>query len=76
MSQLHDVMGNGRCCCNCEYQHPVVAHPDNKTEFAKGSVTKTIGWGCKPADMDFTAITFFETEHGLCELHDFKKQEG
>lgn len=64
----------GRCCCNCEYQQPVVAHPWNKNTFAAGPVSKVIGWGCHGPDM-FPAVTLFEKEHGMCEMHKFRTPE-
>lgn len=61
----------GRCCCNCVYQRPIVAHPWNSNEFAKGPMTKVIGFGCCPPDLA-PEIAFFDHVHGMCELHSRK----
>jgi len=61
----------GRCCCNCKFQRAVSAHPWNRNEAFKGSVTKLIGWGCTVPDMD--SIILFEQEHSMCEMHIFKQ---
>lgn len=57
----------GRCCCNCRYQRPISAHPWNKNELTKGSITRIIGYGCTVPEMP--NITFFEHEHSMCEMH-------
>ena len=62
----------GRCCCNCKYQRPITAHPWNRLPFTKGPITKNIGWGCTVPDMP--GVTFFEVEHSMCELHDWKNE--
>lgn len=54
------------CCCNCQNQQPINAHPWNKDPFVKGSVTEIIGWGCTCSDFS-PNITFLESKHGLCE---------
>lgn len=61
----------GRCCCNCEYQLPIVAHPWNKDPYVKGKVTEIIGWGCHAPDL-MPYVTFFDREHSMCECHVFK----
>lgn len=65
-------LGNkrGKCCCNCRYQKPIVAHPWNKAELIKGSISKVIGYGCNAPEME--ATVFFDREHGMCEMHDYK----
>jgi hypothetical protein len=60
----------GRCCCNCRYQRPIVGHPWNKNELTKGSITRTIGYGCNAPELESTV--FFDFEHSMCEMHDFK----
>ena len=60
----------GRCCCSCRFQKPIVGHPWNKNELTKGPITRTIGYGCNAPEMDRTV--FFEFEHGMCEMHEFK----
>ena len=60
----------GRCCCNCQYQRPIVGHPWNKQPLTKGSITRTIGYGCNSPEIP--ATVFFDTDHGMCEMHEFK----
>ena len=60
----------GRCCCNCKWQRPISGHPWNINGAVKSKVSTTIGWGCTVPDM--TNITFFEKEHSMCEMHEFK----
>ena len=60
----------GRCCCNCKSQRPVVSHPWNKVPPMKGSITQTFGWGCLAPDMG--AVVFYDFEHSMCEMHEFK----
>lgn len=60
----------GRCCCNCRYQKPIVGHPWNTHELTKGSITRTIGYGCNAPELG--SIVFFEFEHSMCEMHEFK----
>lgn len=57
---------NGDCCCNCNYQRPITAHPWNKSSLAYGRITQIIGFGCASPEF-FPDITFFESEHGMCE---------
>jgi hypothetical protein len=61
---------SGACCCNCRYQYNIVAHPWNKREYTRGSIAKTIGWGCKPPEME--DIVMFDFKHSMCEMHQFK----
>jgi len=66
---LNDINGfssGGRCCCSCEYQRPITAHPWNKDPFTKGSVRTVIGYGCACPEF-FPNITFSDREHSLCE---------
>lgn len=58
---------NGDCCCNCKYQRAIVGHPWNKNPLTKNSISTKIGYGCTVPDMP--AIVFFETGHGMCEMH-------
>lgn len=60
----------GRCCCNCRYQKPIVGHPWNKNTLTKGSITHIIGYGCNAPEME--ATIFFDTNHGMCEMQEFK----
>ncbi|HET8688541.1 MAG TPA: hypothetical protein VFM18_18160 [Methanosarcina sp.] len=61
-----DGNSGGSCCCNCNWQRPVTAHPWNKG-MARGSILEIIGYGCTCPPF-FPEITFFEKEHGMCEL--------
>lgn len=67
---------SGSCCCNCRYQRPISGHPWNKRmgHPLQGSVADIIGWGCTVPDMP--AITFFEFEHGMCEMHMKKMKQA
>ena len=75
---LHEFPGLGRCCCNCDYQLAARAHPWN-TGFAKGRITEIIGWLCVVPDVDdpdeqgTRSAIFFESPHGLCEMHTYRK---
>lgn len=62
----------GRCCCNCKYQRPIAGHPWNLNSAYKSRVVDVIGWGCTVPDMG--SIIFFEKEHGMCEMHEFKDE--
>lgn len=64
----------GACCCNCEYQRPIVQHPWNKNEWAKGPCTQTIGYGCSAPEL-FPTITFMDNKHGMCECHQERDYE-
>lgn len=60
----------GTCCCNCRYQKPIVGHPWNKNALTKGSITSIIGYGCNAPELP--ATVFYEFEHSMCEMHEFK----
>lgn len=60
----------GRCCCSCRYQKPIVGHPWNKNQLTKGKITSIIGYGCNAPEMP--ATIFYEFEHSMCEMHEFK----
>ena len=57
---------NGQCCCNCKWQRKIVGHPWNTRQTTKGSITKTIGYGCAEPEME--AIVMFDRVHGMCEM--------
>lgn len=61
-----DGNNRGECCCNCNFQRPINAHPWNKYT-GKGSVMEIIGYGCTHPEF-WPSITFFEKEHGMCEV--------
>jgi hypothetical protein len=65
-----DVNKAGRCCCNCRFQKPIVCHPWNKNELTNGPISRTIGYGCNAPEME--RIVFFDFEHSMCEMHEFK----
>ena len=56
----------GHCCCNCKYQRPIAGHPWNRPGLTKGSILRTIGYGCTVPDMP--NIIFFDAIHGMCEM--------
>lgn len=61
-----------RDCSNCKHQVQINKHPGNSS-FAKGSIKEILGYGCLfPDDVDNTVI-FFDTKHGLCEMHTHKE---
>jgi hypothetical protein len=62
----------GRCCCNCKYQIPIHTHPWNR-DMMRGPVTVIGGWGCYC--MPESGIIFFEEEHSICEMHDWKQHD-
>jgi hypothetical protein len=70
-----DIIRNksGRCCCNCEYQQPITAHPWNKNPSFQGKCSTVIGWGCVNPELA-PFITFSEREHSMCECHRHKIQ--
>lgn len=53
----------------------VMKHPWNAT-FAKGRITEILGAMCVVPDMQTELGTrygiFFDTGHGICEMHEFK----
>ena len=61
-----DINTNGECCCNCEWQRPINAHPWNKDPLVKGRITEIVGYGCTCPEF-FPNITFSEQKHSLCE---------
>lgn len=70
----------GDCCCLCIHQMPVVKHPWNKNDWAKGSISEKMGYVClanaDPRD-EHTAM-FSDRDHGACELFyhkDLRKQK-
>lgn len=66
---------SGRCCCNCQYQVEIMRHPWNTISGGrmKGPVTATAGYGC--SGVDPKKIIFFEKEHSMCELHEWKNTQ-
>ena len=64
----------GRCCCNCQYQLPIVSHPWNHDPFVKGPVSDIIGWGCHAPDL-LPYVTFFERQNSMCESHTFRDKK-
>lgn len=62
---------NGRCCCNCNYNVKIMRHPWNVFSGGrmKGPISEIAGYGCNLPDLP--GIVFLETEHSLCEEHQF-----
>jgi hypothetical protein len=58
----------GACCCNCEWQRPIVGHPRNKNILTKGPITQCIGYGCTCPEL-YPSITFTDWKHSMCECH-------
>lgn len=67
-----DSNPKGRCCCNCNYQRPIVGHPWNEEFFVRTTCQTIIGYGCTCPELGDN-IVFFQNQHGQCELHDFKR---
>jgi len=65
-NDINGFSAHGSCCCNCQFQQPINAHPWNKDPFVKGKVTEIIGYGCLCPEF-FPDITFMEDKHSLCE---------
>lgn len=68
---MKDGNSSGRCCCNCKYQIPAVAHPWNKRDWLKGPITKTVAYACTMPEME--RVTLFDFKHSMCEMHDWKE---
>lgn len=69
-------METKKCCSNCKFQVKINKHPWNKGE-SKGSISENFGYGCKvfrflEDGSNENQIIFFESQYGLCEMHDFK----
>lgn len=65
-----------RCCCNCKNQSVISKHPWNCGD-GKGSILDVMGYGCGLPDFEKDKkgrknIVFFDKEHGMCEMHEFK----
>ena len=57
------------CCCNCRYQRTIKKHPWNDGA-GKGSISEAMGFGCQPPEFDQRTVIFFDSGHGLCEMHE------
>lgn len=55
----------GQCCCNCEFQRPVVGHPDNE-HFPSNRISHQFGYVCLMPEF-FPKVVFMESKHGICE---------
>lgn len=65
---------DGSCCCNCEFQKKVNKHPKNSEPF-KGSISEPLGYVCTVSiGASSGEFIFFDTKHGMCELH-VKKED-
>lgn len=62
---------SGRCCCNCRYQKNIVGHPWNKNVAYRSRIVDTIGYAC--AVPEIPSLVFFETKHGMCEMHEWRE---
>lgn len=62
----------GRCCCNCQWQKPLVKHPWNKLELFKGRISEQIAWVCTTPELESAIVS--EREHSCCEVHDYKEE--
>ena len=74
------------CCCNCELRKPLMCHPSNgnrklygfiedKFKFGKGSIMERCGWVCTAPIHDDGSFTFFDFDHGMCEMYRRKKRD-
>lgn len=66
---------DGKCCCNCARLLPLNCHPCN-SGFGKGSILKSCGWVCLPTCEDKPIAIYSESQHGLCEMHKWKKEKA
>lgn len=62
------------CCCNCKRQVKINCHPKNDI-IGKGSILNTFGYGCDvfkgmTDGSDDNQIIFYESKHGMCEMHE------
>jgi len=75
--------GNGECCCNCEFNAPVNAHPWNVEGF-RGGIGQAIRVNPEVPLMvctvqlsekdEYRAVIAMTREHGMCEMHTFRKK--
>lgn len=75
---MYGDISRGSCCCNCISYVPVMKHPWNKNEIAKGPISEIMGYGClnnfeEPSPIK--QVVFCDRGHGLCEMHTPKKHE-
>lgn len=62
----------GMCCCTCRHQIPINKHPINK-DLGRGRISERMGYACMvPKAIESNFITFFDGEHGMCELWEQK----
>jgi hypothetical protein len=53
------------------YQKKITGHPWNKNVAYRSRIVDVIGYACTiPENPN---ITFFESKHGMCEMHDWRK---
>ncbi len=64
------------CCCNCTHQLELMCHPMNgggkfdKIKIGKGSIMDRLAWVCVGPELsEGKRAIFFDTEHGMCEMH-------
>lgn len=76
---------NGRCCCNCEYHLVDYHHCTTIDRQAVAAQTGSLpfvgcvclipkGWICCPPDDENKMCYSGWSEHGMCEMHQFKKE--
>lgn len=78
MKGWNDIQYNteGRCCCNCVHQRPLVKHPWNKDPEYKGSLNEGVsdfeGTQIFVCLVDTDRAMSSDREHSMCEMHTFK----
>ena len=55
------------CCCICANRHNLHKHPWNNN-FGKGSFLDHMGYVCFIDDGEKPRATYFDHEHGMCEM--------
>lgn len=63
----------GKCCCNCKYHFPAVAHPWNKEPFLNGNINRQVAWACIAPELEKVTLSDLEMKHSICEIHEFRK---
>jgi len=58
------------CCCNCTHQIKIMKNPSNENDYANGTISSIMGYGCQVPGWNGTI--FMDREHSMCEEYDEK----